>query len=169
MALRIGEKKWVRKSGKPLHLFRYDEFVRRLACKASTEGLHDKNIIDALPCYVGWLFARVLPNGAVNFCLKAHRVPVGNLHQASFKEIWSSQTQKDFRQKACIYNKESDIEFFSKIGNDPGQKVGCYKSCDDLGRNQELHGRWMTMPLHKRMILKAATSWQVARGKVLSG
>lgn len=165
MALSIQKRTWTRASGKPLQLFRYDEFLRRVACKASTTGLHDKNIIDALPCYVGWLFARVLPNGNVNFCLKAHRIPTGNLHTHSFKQIWSSQVQKQYRGEACIYSKEENVPFFSKIGNDPSQKVGCYKSCDDLGRNQELHGRWMTMPLHKRIVLEAATKIQVARGQ----
>jgi len=164
--LEIQSKQWIRSSGKPLELFRYDEFIRRVSCKASTQGLHDKNIIDALPCYVGWLFARVLPNGNINFCLKAHRIPNGNLFGASFKEIWTAQKQQDYRQQSCVYVKEGH-DFFTKIGNDPQVKVGCYKSCDDLGRNQHLHGRWMTMPLHKRAVLHAAAKLGVMRGQTL--
>ena len=47
---------------------------------------YEKNVIDKLPCYAGWLFTRIIPNGEVNSCLKAHRIPVGSLYSEKFNK-----------------------------------------------------------------------------------
>ncbi|MDO8748842.1 MAG: radical SAM protein [Candidatus Omnitrophota bacterium] len=126
-------------------------FLRRLSNPDAQCAEYDTQFIDSLPCYVGWLFARIMPNGDVNSCLKSHRFPVGNLHKQSFKKIWNSQKQIYFRKKTLATRK--DDEFFSLIGNDPNCKTGCYKSCDDINRNVSIHNKIMALPVSKRRIL----------------
>lgn len=126
-------------------------FSRRLSNPDAQCAEYDTQFIDSLPCYVGWLFARIMPNGDVNSCLKSHRFPVGNLHKESFKRIWNSRKQMYFRKKTLAMRK--DDEFFSLIGNDPNCKMGCYKSCDDVGRNVSMHNKITALPASKRMIL----------------
>jgi len=136
-----------------LILFRFDEFIRRISSEDTTDGNYDKNVIDSLPCYVGWFFVRILPDGNVNSCLKSHRIPVGNIHESDFRDIWLSGKQDEFRQKTLVYKKTDP--YFAFIGNDPSAKVGCYKSCDNLGHNQHVHERIKSLGWGKKSALRA--------------
>ena len=70
-------------------LFGFDAFSRRVSSsKDMARATYDRNIIDKIPCYIGWRFARILPNGEINSCLKAHRIPMGNIKNNKFKDIW---------------------------------------------------------------------------------
>ncbi len=141
-----------KEKNKNLILFRFDEFIRRISTEEDTlEGHYDKNIVDSIPCYVGWFFVRILPDGNVNSCLKSHRIPIGNIYNQSFKEIWASEKQAEFRRKTKVYKK--DDPYFSLIGNDPCAKVGCYKSCDNLGHNQHVHKILKSMGFGKKLLL----------------
>lgn len=135
-------------------LFRFNTFKRRASsCADLTQATYDRNIIDKMPCYIGWCFARILPNGDINSCLKAHRIPVGNLYQNNFKQIWNNEKQILFRNKTLVYRK-SDA-FFRLIGNDPNvQEAGCYKSCDDIGRNVYMHNRIKSLAWIERLMLR---------------
>lgn len=115
----------------------FEQFVRRVSNTDAKRAKYDKDILSDMPCYIGWLFARILADGNVNFCLKAHRIPVGNVYANSFLDIWNNRKQQEFRKRALCASK--DDVFFSFIGNDPNALVGCYKSCDDLARNVHMH------------------------------
>jgi len=132
----------------------FGAFLRRISSVSDlTKATYDRNIIDKIPCYIGWTFARILANGDVNACLKAHRIPVGNLYQSSFKEIWNGERQIQFRKKTLVYEKRDP--FFRLIGNDPNtDEAGCYKSCDDIGRNITTHNRIKSLTFPERLILK---------------
>jgi MoaA/NifB/PqqE/SkfB family radical SAM enzyme len=135
-------------------LFRFDAFKRRVSCANDlAQATYDRNIIDKMPCYIGWCFARILPNGDVNSCLKAHRIPAGNLYLNDFKQIWNGDQQTFFRNKTLVYKKSDP--FFRQIGNDPDIKeAGCYKSCDDIGRNAYIHNRINALTFFEKVILK---------------
>jgi glycosyltransferase involved in cell wall biosynthesis/MoaA/NifB/PqqE/SkfB family radical SAM enzyme len=148
-----------------LHLFKYDQFLRRIGGEHTLAGEHDKTIVDALPCTVGWQFARVLADGNVNQCLKAHRIPAGNLRDVRFRDLWTGPRQRDWRAKTNVLEK-SDA-WFAQIGNDPEARVGCYKSCDDLGRLEHLARRYQALTPTQRAALKGAALWLRARGKHL--
>ncbi len=148
--------------GEPL-LFRWDQFVRRISTSDTVIGEHDRNVIETIPCTVGWSFARVLADGNINFCLKSHRIPIGNIYRQTFREVWNSEKQKHYRSKARTYIK--DDPFFTMIGNDPSARVGCYRGCDDLGRNMWISHRMDEMNLGKKLILKAAGTAMRLTGK----
>lgn len=120
-------------------LFGFERFMRRLSSVDSNVGDHDKNIVESFPCYIGHLFARIMPDGDVNTCLKSHRMPTGNIYEDGFDTIWSSSRQKYFRLKAQVYEKQDPM--FALIGNNAEVDCGCHKSCDDISRNQYMHKR----------------------------
>ncbi len=122
-----------------LKVLEFERFIQRVAASQARIAQYDKEIIESMPCYIGWLFSRVMADGNVNACLKAHRIPVGNIHQQDFSEIWNGSLQREFRKKTLACKK--DDPYFSLIGNDPDVKTGCYKSCDDLSRNIYMHRR----------------------------
>ncbi|MFC1709627.1 radical SAM protein [Candidatus Omnitrophota bacterium] len=151
-------------AGSDVMLFQFDQFLRRISIlDDAQDAKYDKNIIDSMPCYIGWLFARVLPNGEVHSCLKAHRIPTGSLYLNKFSEIWNSEKQIQFRENT-ICRQKSD-PFFRLIGNDPNIKeAGCYKSCDDIGRNTWMHKRVRMLTLLERVVLKnLAQGLKIAR------
>ncbi len=129
-----------------------EHFMRRLGDAEADKAQYDSGFLGRAPCYVGWVFSRIMPDGDVNFCLKAHRIPVGNLYRSSFREIWNSAKQQEFRCKALKFDKED--EFFQSIGNDANCKMGCYKSCDDLGRNMQVERQIKAMSFPERFLLK---------------
>ena len=106
----------------------FGSFFRRISNESPKES-YDKDIIDSMPCYVGWIYARILTNGNVIPCCKAHLFPLGNLYKDSFKDIWFSKEYNEFRKKAKNI-KKSDPYF---------KKIECYKGCDNLGMNLEFH------------------------------
>lgn len=133
-----------------------EQFSRRLSSAHSTAAEYDKGYLDSMPCYVGWLFARIIADGNVNSCLKSHRMPIGNLYRDDFSRIWNGRKQREFRRATVSGKKDSPI--FQMIGNDPNKKVGCFKSCDDLGRNLFMHQKINSLTAFERMVLKAAAA-----------
>jgi MoaA/NifB/PqqE/SkfB family radical SAM enzyme len=129
-----------------------EDFMRRLSNPGADTCEYDSGFIGSIPCYIGWLFARVLADGNVNSCLKSHRIPIGNIYNQSFREIWNSPEQIRFRQKTLRFDKEDP--FFSYIGNDPNCKIGCYKSCDDIARNINMHKKIQNLSSLERRFLK---------------
>ncbi|MBN2120950.1 MAG: radical SAM protein [Candidatus Omnitrophica bacterium] len=136
-------------------LFLFDQFLRRISVSDDVEqAKYDRNVIDSMPCYIGWLFARVIPNGQMHSCLKAHRIPTGSLYTQRFSEIWNSRKQMYFRKKTLVYKKSDN--FFRMIGNDSNtQEAGCYKSCDDIARNSWIHNRITMLSMPEHIMLKA--------------
>jgi MoaA/NifB/PqqE/SkfB family radical SAM enzyme len=95
----------------------------------------DGRLVHALPCFAGWTYARVLADGRVIPCLKAHRAPSGSLHEQSFAAIWAGAKQRAFRRRAREVQKRDP--WFAQIGNGPAGDggCGCERGCDNLADN----------------------------------
>lgn len=141
-----------RKDLKNLELCEFEKFERRVLCSGSENAEYDRENLESMPCYIGWLFSRIMADGNVNACLKAHRIPVGNIYKNSFSEIWNGMLQQEFRKRTLAFRK--DDAYFSMIGNDPNSKFGCYKSCDDMNRNCYMHKRIALVSAFEKSIFK---------------
>lgn len=129
-----------------------DQFMRRVSNADAISAEYDSDFIGSMPCYVGWGFARILADGNVNSCLKSHRFPVGNILNQDFKDIWNGSLQRCFREKTIQIDK--DQSFFSMIGNDPDSKMGCYKSCDNIGHNLDMHSKISSLNKFEKNFLR---------------
>ncbi|MCK4916633.1 MAG: radical SAM protein [Candidatus Omnitrophica bacterium] len=110
----------------------FDGFISRTERLNTKSGAYDEDIIEEIPCYVGWLFARIMTTGNVVPCCKGHRMPMGNINKNRFKDIWNSDTYNNFRHKGINYPKSHG--YFSRMGNKAVSKTGCY-NCDNLWQN----------------------------------
>jgi len=135
-----------------IKILQFEQFIRRIENEDASEANYDKDILNDMPCYIGWLFSRILADGSVNFCLKAHRIPVGNIYAHDFLSIWNGKKQQEFRKRALCASK--DDVFFSFIGNNPSSKVGCFRSCDDLARNINLYKKIQSLTSIELYFLK---------------
>ena len=64
-----------------------DGLSKRISSDFVESGFYESDIVSKQPCYVGWNFARILANGQVNPCLKAHRISIGNIYEEPFRDI----------------------------------------------------------------------------------
>ncbi|MDP8224728.1 MAG: radical SAM protein [Candidatus Lernaella stagnicola] len=119
----------------------YGVFLRRI--QAGEGSGYDAEMVDKIPCSIGWTYARVKTDGSVIPCCKADDLPMGNLHEADFRTIWTGETYREFRRKALTTPKSDP--YFSVIG--------CYQACDNLGHNRGAHERIgrLTEELRKRL------------------
>ena len=152
---RINEK-YGNDSKNNVQLLGFEQFMRRISNTNAMSAEYDSNIIGKIPCYAGWAFVRILADGNVNSCLKSHRFPVGNILDQDFRKIWNGPLQRRFREKTIIF--KQDDPFFSLIGNDPNSNMGCYKSCDNIGHNMDMHGKVTSLNKFEKNALKGIAS-----------
>ena len=110
----------------------FSGFETRLAQEPARYGNYDQNAVDSIPCYIGWIFCRIMADGHVAPCCRGVDIPMGNINESSFAEIWYS-TKYDFFRRKAKNSKKSDLYF---------RKVGCQKTCDNLMHNLEVHN-WL--------------------------
>jgi MoaA/NifB/PqqE/SkfB family radical SAM enzyme len=110
----------------------FGAFFRRISAETSASGTYDAGIVNDLPCYVGWTYARVLTTGDVIPCCKADKVSMGNLNERSFRAIWTAPEYDVFRSKAKTLPKTDD--YFAAIR--------CLDACDNLGMNVASDEKW---------------------------
>jgi MoaA/NifB/PqqE/SkfB family radical SAM enzyme len=115
-----------------IFLDNFSRFKTRLQQKPAGQGNYDQNLVDGIPCYVGWFFCRIMADGQVAPCCRGVHIPMGNINQSAFTEIWHSKKYNTFRRKAKNRNKND--RYFSK--------VGCHKTCDNYMHNLDIHN-WL--------------------------
>ena len=145
-------KLWERKYNHKIAFKNYEQFLRRINSKETKKCQYDKSIIGTIPCYAGWTFLRILADGNVVPCLKAIRIPIGNINNESIKKIWYSKDIIEFRKHTINYNIKNP--YFRKIGNEY-QKTenGCMLCCDNLGLNLSVHGKLDKLGFIKKKVL----------------
>ncbi|MGC8929690.1 MAG: radical SAM protein [Candidatus Woesearchaeota archaeon] len=112
--------------------------------------------IDFVPCYVGWVFARIMADGSVVPCLKAHRMPIGNIYKKSFKEIFFSKEYDEFRY--CAKHLDKGENYFKKIG--------CYECCRQNDKNFNIHAEFESLNHSKGEILDYAFKLRTVKGMI---
>ena len=117
-----------------------DTFLKRICERNALKGEYECRSKKAKACYVGWIFSRIAADGTVYPCLKAERIPVGNIYTDSFQDICNSTDQRLFREKTIRFNAKDP--YFWKIGNKDNQQCGCLVSCDNIQINLELDKRF---------------------------
>lgn len=106
---------------------------RTLGRRTTEQSTHqyDTSILKKIPCYIGWIYARILSNGDVIPCCRAHRKPLGNIFEKPFDAIWQSDHYNQFRDNALHLPKNH--HYFNDIN--------CLKGCDNLPMIFDAHRR----------------------------
>jgi len=107
------------RKGPKINIFGAEEFMEK--------NIDAERMVNSIPCYMGWIFCRIFPNGNVGVCCKSYKFVMGNINDKEFRKIWFSKRYDEFRRKALKMNKE-DIYF---------KNLGCVKSCDNFTQNKE--------------------------------
>ncbi len=127
--------------GRRLELENWEGFRRRVnSAEKQQRGEYDAEVIDALPCYVGWIFCRILANGDVVPCCRGSDFPLGNINTDGFRKTWTSPRYAEFRIKAKTLSKRDP--YFAPIG--------CHMTCDNLMHNEMVQLRLKEMDPDQR-------------------
>jgi MoaA/NifB/PqqE/SkfB family radical SAM enzyme len=128
-----------------LSLENWDGFRRRVrSIKHQERGEYDASIIDEIPCYVGWIFCRVLADGEVAPCCRGTEMPMGNINTDGFKKVWHSQRYAEFRDKALTLSK----------GDPYFAPIKCHMTCDNLMHNEGVHRRLAELTPERRAMIE---------------
>jgi len=63
------------------------------------------NVCREVPCYIGWMHARVKLDGKVRPCSQSDH-EAGDLNEKSFREIWNDTALRRFRQQTLAFDEE---------------------------------------------------------------
>ena len=119
------------KGGRDFLLDNFHGFLRRIKGIGATTGDYDLLAVDQIPCYIGWIFCRILPNGDVSPCCRGVDLPMGNITNRGFADVWNSDTYNEFRRMAL--NEKKSHPYFKMIS--------CYRTCDNLMHNEQVHDK----------------------------
>jgi len=123
-------------TGHIVRVVNFFELLRKLSKSDSDKGSYDNKTVNRIPCYIGWIFVRIMADGKVVPCCKGHRMAMGNLNKHRFKTIWHSSRYTRFRRNG-LKLKRTD-PYYSIMGNDLNKATGCY-NCDNLMHNIVVH------------------------------
>jgi len=76
-------------------------FARELATRTRGGPAPDNPLQRILPCYGGWMYCVIAPDGAVTPCCHCEQTTLGLLSERSFAQIWRGAPYADFR-RACL-------------------------------------------------------------------
>lgn len=113
---------------KRLELDNFTGFRQRLDDNLAQTGQYDKDRVTSIPCYIGWTFCRILADGQVVPCCRGVEIPMGNLSEQSFSDIWFSEKYNKFRHYAL--NLSDHKKYF--------KNVDCGKTCDNHMHNLDM-------------------------------
>jgi MoaA/NifB/PqqE/SkfB family radical SAM enzyme len=134
-----------------LELENWEGFRRRIdSIKEQQRGEYDAAVIDEIPCYVGWIFCRVMANGDVAPCCRGTEMPMGNINTDGFKKTWSGERYNEFRRRAKTLSKQDP--YFAPIQ--------CNKTCDNLMHNEAVHRRLGELSPERRAMIERYISLQ---------
>jgi MoaA/NifB/PqqE/SkfB family radical SAM enzyme len=90
-----------------------------------------------LPCYEGWMFTAIGPDGTVVPCCACENVRLGNVEDEDFSEVWHGARYRDFRRRSLVMPRV-------------GQPIcwECFTTCNRAQDNERIH-RWLG-PLRPR-------------------
>jgi radical SAM protein with 4Fe4S-binding SPASM domain len=58
-----------------------------------------KRVWQNIPCYIGWIHARIKTDGTILPCNRCD-IPMGNIGATGFQEIWNGSSYRNFRSQA---------------------------------------------------------------------
>lgn len=83
-----------------------------------------------LPCYDGWMFASIAPDGAVSPCCYCEEVVAGNIEEGGFKKVWFGNGYEKIRNRM-------------RAMPATGEPVcgECFTTCNRAVENHRIHRR----------------------------
>ncbi len=107
-----------------------EPFGRELGSRVREEKVQDNPLQRFLPCYEGWMFSVIGPDGVVVPCCYCEEERLGNVNDASFRAIWHGVAYRALRQR---------MRSMPRTGRPVCPE--CFTNCNRATQNQRLYNR----------------------------
>jgi radical SAM protein with 4Fe4S-binding SPASM domain len=108
-----------------------ESFVDALEAHRGRNGEPQSNPLQRdVPCYEGWRFAVIQPDGVVIPCCYCEEERLGNVFETSFIDVWRGEAYQSFRERSLSMPRT-------------GRWIcsECFTSCNRASENRRLYGR----------------------------
>lgn len=102
-----------------------------LRLRVGTSPQQENPLQRKLPCYDGWMFAVIGPDGTVTPCCPCENVRLGNINEEGFREVWNGPRYQEFRRRALTMPRTGKPVCWE-----------CFTSCNRAADNERIH-RWL--------------------------
>ncbi len=128
------------KKDRSIKITDFHGFLLKMTQAEIAKGIYDQKTVNKIPCYIGWLYTRIMADGRVIPCCKGHRLPMGNLNKNNFIDIWNSPRYELFRNNGKTLSRSAP--YFSVMGNEDVGQSGCL-NCDNVMHNTVMHDKYL--------------------------
>lgn len=115
-----------------------DVFSRELSARSTGTSVAQQNPLQRrIPCYEGWMFVVIQPDGVVVPCCYCEEERLGNICDESFEKIWTGALYRKFRERSLAMPRT-------------GKPIcgECFTSCNRAEENLRIYNR--VHPLAKK-------------------
>jgi radical SAM protein with 4Fe4S-binding SPASM domain len=109
----------------------FPRVASELRLRAGGQREQENPLQRGLPCYDGWMFTVIGPDGTVVPCCPCENVRLGNINEQSFSEIWRGEQYREFRRRSIAMPKTGKPVCWE-----------CFASCNRAEDNARIH-RWL--------------------------
>ncbi len=103
---------------------------RDLALRTGARGPQENPLQRELPCYEGWMFTVIGPDGTVVPCCYCEDLRLGNVVEEDVARVWTGARYADFRRRALAMPRARRPICWE-----------CYTTCSRAQKNQRIHRR----------------------------
>ncbi len=108
-----------------------------LRLRVGTHPRQENPLQRSLPCYDGWMFAVIGPDGTVVPCCPCEDIRLGNINEEDFYDVWHGARYREFRRRSLAMPRTGKPVCWE-----------CFTSCNRAVDNERIH-RWLS-PLRPR-------------------
>ncbi len=107
-----------------------DKLARELPHRSSSGEMQENPLQRRLPCYEGWMFCVIQPDGVVLPCCYCEEEKLGNIFDSGFEAIWFGHLYREYRRRSIEMPKT-------------GRWIcsECFTTCNRATENQRIHNR----------------------------
>jgi radical SAM protein with 4Fe4S-binding SPASM domain len=122
-----------------------DVFGRELSVRTGGVTVQQNPLQRSVPCYEGWMFCVIQPDGVVVPCCYCEEEKLGNVFDDSFEKIWTDALYRDYRRRSLAMPKT-------------GRYIcgECFTSCNRAEENLRIYNR--IHPLQKKSPIAPAVT-----------
>jgi len=102
-------------------------------------GDYTSDVYAKIPCYIGWIYTRILCDGSVVPCCGCYDYRLGNAAERPLREIWHSKEYAEFRAKSINIRNDRSIAGRCACHScvHAGMNMGIYRSLHFMKRNPD--------------------------------
>jgi len=114
----------------------FAEFSTHLPIRSGAGKIQSNPLQREIPCYEGWVFCVIGPDGVVVPCCYCEEEILGNIHEQSFAQIWHGARYRSYRQDSLA---------MPRTGRPICKE--CFTTCNKAAQNLRIHRR--SHPYHR--------------------